>query len=323
MNDIHVIFGSGPLGRSVMNELVRRGERVRVVNRSGSLEPAPTPVEVIAADAYDLEQAVEVSRGAKVMYNCVAPAYSAIAWENQLPKLWGNVLEAAARHGARLVIGDNLYMYDQIGVAIREDAPYRSSTRKGRARIRAVGTMLEAHRQGRAMVSFARGSNFFGPFATDQSHLGSRVFPALLRGFPVQLVGNPDVSHTITYIEDFGRAMVKLSDHEHTFGRAWHVPNAPTKTRRELLEVAARIAGQPLRIQTMPRWMVQGLGLIVPALREVSEMMYQFEQPYIVDSSLFAQTFGNDHTPLETALERTLEWFAAGLPVSSATRRLT
>ena len=33
-NELHVIFGTGPVGLAVMDELVTRGKRVRVVNRS-------------------------------------------------------------------------------------------------------------------------------------------------------------------------------------------------------------------------------------------------------------------------------------------------
>jgi nucleoside-diphosphate-sugar epimerase len=305
-----VIFGTGPLGRATMNELVKRGEHVRMINRSGRLERAPKNVEIVAADASNLESAIQASRGASVIFNCVGTAYTTQAWESQMPVLWNNILQAATSSDAKLVIGDNLYVYDQVGSGIHEHLPHSSTARKGRARIRAVETMLEAHRSGRAQVAFARGSDFFGPYAGDQSQLGNRVFPALLAGKAAQLIGNPDLPHTLTFIEDFGRAMVMIADHDQAFGRAWHVPNTPTKTRREVLEVAAKMVDQPLRIQSMNALMVRGLGLFVPILREVGEMMYQFDKPYLVDSSQFVAQFGDIHTPLEVALEQTIAWFA-------------
>jgi nucleoside-diphosphate-sugar epimerase len=305
-----VIFGTGPLGRATMNELVKRGEQVRMINRSGTLEGAQKNVEIVAADASNLESAIQASRGASVIFNCVGTAYTTQAWETQMPILWNNILQAAISSKAKLVIGDNLYVYDQVGTGIHENLPHSSTARKGRARIRVVETMLEAHRSGRAQVTFARGSDFFGPYAGDQSQLGNRVFPALLTGKAAQLIGNPDLPHTLTFIEDFGRAMVMISDHDQAFGRAWHVPNAPTKTRREVLEVAAKMVNQPLRIQSMNALMVRGLGLFVPILREVGEMMYQFDKPYTVDSSQFVAQFSDIHTPLEVALEQTIAWFA-------------
>lgn len=310
MKGFQVIFGTGPLGRSVMEALVGQGQQVRMVSRSGRMEDVPAGVEVLAADVYDLEQAKAAARGAGVVYNCAAPAYSGAAWETDLPRMWGNILEAAAS-GAKLVIGDNLYIYDQAPGPIREDRPLQATTRKGRARIRVVQAMLEAHAQGRVQVTLGRGADFFGPYATQQSHLGSRVFPALLEGKPVQMLHRLDIPHTFTYIEDFGKALVTLGQREEALGQAWHVPNAPTQTPGEVLELAAKLAGQPLRIQSVQPWMLQALGLLVPVMREVGEMRYQFQQPYQVDSSKFEQTFGVRATPTDVALRRTLEFFRA------------
>lgn len=309
MKELQVIFGTGPLGYSVMNELLRRGKQVRMVNRSGKMQNLPKGVEIKAADAYDKTQARAVAQDASVIYNCAAPAYSAKVWERDLPKLWGNILEAASAANARLVIGDNLYMYDNVNGLIHESLPHSATTRKGRSRASVAEVMLKAHHNGQAQVTFGRASDFFGPYATVQSQLGSRVFPALLKGKPVSMIGNLDLPHTFTYIEDFGKALVVLGEHEEAFGKAWHVPNAATKTKREVLELAARLAGQPLNINIMGPTMLRIGGLFVPAAREVFEMLYQFNQPYIVDSSKFVNTFGLSATPLEQALKQTLAWY--------------
>jgi nucleoside-diphosphate-sugar epimerase len=314
INKLHVIFGTGPLGRSVMNELLGRGKQVRMVSRSGKMQDVPKQVEVRAADAYDLEQARVATKNASVIYNCAAPSYSAKAWETDLPKLWGNILEAAISTKAKLVIGDNLYMYDQAAGDIHENRPYESTTRKGQARSKVAEAMLKAHREGKAQVTFGRGSSFFGPYASEQSQLGSRVFPALLKGKAVSMIGNIDVPHTLTYIGDFGKALVILGEHDEAFGQAWHVPNAPTKTKREVLELAARLANKPLKVSTMGPIMLRIGGLFVPAAREVPEMLYQYNQPYIVDSSKFVKALGDSATPLEQALTQTIAWYAKQAP---------
>jgi nucleoside-diphosphate-sugar epimerase len=43
----HVVFGTGAIGRAVMEELLQRGESVRMVNRSGKMKEVPAGVEVI------------------------------------------------------------------------------------------------------------------------------------------------------------------------------------------------------------------------------------------------------------------------------------
>lgn len=183
-------------------------------------------------------------------------------------------MEAAARGRAKLVIGDNLYIYDQAPGPIREDRPMSATTHKGRARARVVEGMLQAHREGQGRVTFGRSSDFFGPYALEQSNLGGRVFPPLLRGQPVLVMGNVDIPHTLTYIEDFGKALMILREHDKAFGRAWHVPNAPTVTRWEILERASRLAGQPLRIRAQCPWPLRPAGLFVPGLRKLAEMQY-------------------------------------------------
>jgi hypothetical protein len=48
--ELHVVFGTGPVGMAVMDELVQRSTRVRMVNRSGGAS-VPDGVEVVGGDA--------------------------------------------------------------------------------------------------------------------------------------------------------------------------------------------------------------------------------------------------------------------------------
>jgi nucleoside-diphosphate-sugar epimerase len=305
----HVIFGTGPLGRSTMNALLQRGESVQMVNRSGVMPNIPANVKVVKADAYDLDSARAAAKNASIVYNCTAPAYSTKLWTTQLPILWGNILEAAASQKAKLVIGDNLYMYDHAGTNIHEDLPMQSSTGKGKARIAAATQMLEANKRGLVQVALVRGADFYGEYAADQSQFGTRVIPPMLQGKAAQMLGNLDVPHSMTYIKDFGTALALVGAADDAYGQAWHVPNAPTTSRREMLEQISTMIGQPLKVQVMPKLMMTALGLFVAPLREVSEMMYQFEQPYIVNHDKFVSRFGDIHTPQQTALEETVAWF--------------
>ena len=306
----HVIFGSGPLGRAVLNQLLERQEPVRVVNRSGVMPGIPLSVEVVKADAYDVESAKRAAAGASVIYNCAAPEYSVKAWQTQLPLLWGNIAQSAATQKARLVIGDNLYVYDQVDSGnIREDLPMRSTTGKGKARIAVTEQMLELHRTGQVELAVVRGSDFYGAYGTDQSQFGSRMIPPLLRHQAAQVIGHSNAPHSITYLPDFGRALVMVAERDSAFGQMWHVPNALARTRLEVLTMLAAIIGAPLNIQAMGKPMLGVLGLFVPILREVAEMSYQFEQTYIVNHDKFVAAFGDIHTPLPTGLERTVDWF--------------
>ena len=50
------------------------------------------------------------------------------------------------------------------------------------------------------------------------------------------------------------------------------------------------------------------MGLFNPPLRETIEMLYEFEEPFVVDHSAFEQAFGMRATPLRQAIGKTVRW---------------
>lgn len=305
-NDLYVIFGTGPVGLAVMNELVTQGQRVRLVNRSGQAS-APAGVEVVAADAFDPAQTRPLCQGAATIYNCTNPPYH--QWPELFPRLQAGVLAGAMAAGAKLVSMENVYMYGPTGGRpLTEDLPYAAQTRKGSTRAKMAEELLKAHQRGEVRVTIGRASDFFGPGVLN-SAAGERVFRPALAGKMVQVLGNPDMPHTYTYVPDIGRALAILGQRDEALGRAWHLPSAPTVSNREFLSMVFAAAGHPPRIQAAPKWLIQALGLFNPNLRELVEMMYEFEEPFIVDHSQFRQTFGDLATPLPDAIRATLGWF--------------
>src|SRR5215213_11321457 len=128
--ELHVVFGTGAVGMSVMDELVQRGRRrVRMVNRSGR-SGVPEGVEVVGGDATDETFAREASEGASVVYFALNPPYT--QWTQLFPPLQAGVIEGAAAAGAKLIAVENLYMYGlTCGRPLTEDLPYAPNTRKG------------------------------------------------------------------------------------------------------------------------------------------------------------------------------------------------
>jgi nucleoside-diphosphate-sugar epimerase len=305
MGQKHVVFGSGPLGMAVVRDLVARGYPVRVVNRHGQAH-VPPGVEVAPADAYDPAAARHVCRDAAVVYQCAQPGYS--QWQEKFPPLQASILDAAAAAGAKLMVGENLYLYGEVAGPLREDLPYAATTRKGRVRAQMAEALLAAHRAGKVRVAMARASDFFGPGVLG-SALGDRVFPQALEGKGVSVFGDPDALHSYTYIDDFGRALVTLGEHDEALGQAWHVPNAPARTTRQTVEMIYQAAGRPPKIQVMGKTMLRIGGIFIPEAREMIEMLYEFEKPFVVDSSKYEQAFGQQATPLVDSIAATVAWY--------------
>lgn len=308
MTSEHVVLGTGAIGRAVAEELTRRGEPVRMVNRSGKMSEAPAGVEVVAADLYDQANAREVMQGARVVYQCSQPNYN--EWPEKFPVLQGAILQGLVGSGAKLVIVENLYMYGRMkGRPFFEDMPCRAHTRKGKVRGEISTAAFEAHREGRLRVTAARGGNFFGPWGTG-STMGARVFYPLLHRKPAQLIGRSDLPHTHTYVKDFGRALVILGERDEADGQAWHVPNdLPEITQADLVRMFAEEAGEKPKMSGMGKLMMAIGGLFIPEAKESLEMMYEFEEPFVIDSSKFEKTFGMKATPMRKAIQETVTWY--------------
>jgi nucleoside-diphosphate-sugar epimerase len=304
--ELHVVFGAGPLGRATAAALLRRGHRVTIVNRSGQGE-VPAGATLAGADLYDPQQVQALATGAAAVYQCAQPAYH--EWITKFEPLQTAIIEGvAAAAGAKLIVAENLYMYGAVAGPIHEDLPYTAHTRKGRVRARMAEQVAEAHRSGKLRTAAARGSDFFGPGVLGSS-LGERVFPPALQGKPAQFLGRLDQPHSYTFIEDFGETLAILGERDEALGRHWHVPNPPAMTQAELAQLIAAELGRPLKTTTIGRVTLTLAGMFMPGARETVEMLYEFEQPFVVDGSRFSDAFGLTPTPLVEALHRTLAWY--------------
>lgn len=306
MSDVHVVFGTGAIGLALLDSLQRRDREVRLVNRSGTA-PVAADVEVVAADASDPRQAVSAARGAAAVYQVMNPPYA--QWSAKFPDLQAGVLTAAEASGARMVSMENVYMYGRpAGAPLTEDRPNAAHTAKGQLRGRMADELLAAHRSGRVEVAIGRASDYFGPGGGAQSNLGDRLFPAALAGKTATVLGDPDQPHTYSFIPDIAEGLAVLGDHLDAPGEIWHLPNDPhTRSTRELVGIAYRLAGRPAaRVRSLPGWLLRLGGVVNPTLRELIEMRYLFEEPFVVDSSKITERLGVRATPVDQALAATL-----------------
>jgi nucleoside-diphosphate-sugar epimerase len=300
MSTTHVVLGAGPVGRAVVAALVARGIEPAVVTRSGATVPGAISRR---ADLGDPAQAADAVAGAEVVFQCAQPPYH--RWPEEFPALQARAMDAAISVGALLVVAENLYGYGPVTSPITEDLPLTATTRKGAVRARLWQDLEAAHADGRLRVVAARASDFFGP-GVDASAVGGRFFGPLALGKAVLVIGDPERRHTYTYVLDFGEAMVRLSETPATWGRAWHVPNSPAVTTRAFAERAAAFAGHPLDLRRVARWQLRLVGVVVPPVREMVEMLYEFTDDWVVDHSAYAALLGDHATPLDEALAATV-----------------
>lgn len=304
-NELHVIFGTGALGKWTARELVRLGRQVRMVSHSGKADARiPAGVEIVQGDAYNIKSNMDVTRGAAAVYQCAQPLYH--EWAEKFPPMQKAILEAVVANEAKFIVGDNLYMYgDTNGQPIREEMPYQPHTKKGRVRAEMASAVMEAHRAGKVRAAIGRASNFFGP---DDNAVTSYAIRPALAGKSVNLLGRTDQPHTFSYIADFGKLLATLGTREDTLGQVWFTPSPAPVTQVELVKIMEEALGQKVKYMAAGKIMMSMLGLFIPAMRESVEMLYEWEKPFIMDSSKAEKAFGWKGTPLKDAMQATIEW---------------
>jgi len=226
--ELHVLFGGGQVGQPLARILLGRGKRVRIVKRSGGGLPEGT--ELVQGDATNLNFCVQAARGASTVYHCMNPPYYGRVWAELLPRYMENLIAAAGRNGARLVVLDNVYMLGRPqGKPLDEDTPPRPCSRKGEIRARVAERMWEAHRAGDVRATSARASDFYGPGGT-LTHLGDQFWRPAIAGKRGRVLVDPDAIHTYHYIPDVAAGLATLGmAGDDAYGRPWMLPCAPRR----------------------------------------------------------------------------------------------
>jgi nucleoside-diphosphate-sugar epimerase len=305
-NELHVIFGGGQVGQPLARALLGLGLRVRMARRSAG---APEGVELMRGDATDPAFCREAARGACSVYHCMNPPYSTRVWADVVPKYIENLIAAAGSAGARLVVLESVYMLGRTGGRpMNEDTPMNPCSRKGEIRAREAERLFDAHRRGQVLATAGRASDFYGPGAT-LSHLGDQFWKPVIAGGRGRVLVNPDAIHTYHYVPDVAAGLAALGTAgDDAFGKPWMLPCAPAESMRALVARLSRCLGRDIRFAKLPRWAIQALGPVVPMLGEINEMMYQWEEPFVIDDSRFRAAFPCKPAEAGQAASDTVEW---------------
>jgi nucleoside-diphosphate-sugar epimerase len=303
---LHVVFGSGQVGHALATHLAQIGLPVRSVSRSRP-QTLSSDIDWRAADVTDLDAATAAAKGASVVYQCLNASYT--RWPKLFPPLQRGALAAAERTGALLVSLENVYGYGPTGgKPMTEDLPLIATTGKGQTRAAMTRELLDAAAAGRVQIAIGRASDFFGPGVTE-SALGKQFFAKAVARKRADFIGNPDLPHTYSYVPDIAAGLATLGTDARAAGQVWHLPGPDTGTTRAIAQLVATELGHTVGIRTVPKLLVRTLGLVSPMMRGLAEMSYEFDQPFILDTTKFQTTFGTTGTLLATAIAETVAWY--------------
>lgn len=309
MNNTYLVIGAGPVGATVAQQLAARGDRVRLLTRSGS-GPVDAGIERLRGDASDPDAVTRAAAGTRAVFHCMhGSAYAADAWRAELPRAERVVLEAAGRAGAVVVFPESLYAYGHVTGTMTEETPREAAFGKAAIRVE----LLRARDASTTPTVSVAASDFYGPLVRN-AHAGERMVPTVLAGRTMRVLGSPDAPHSWTYVPDLGAAMIRAADEESLWDSFLHAPTAPAISQRDLVRLYADVAGVTApRVAAIPGWTLKAIGAVHAGTRELAEMVYQFEKPFVMDSSASEARLGLSPTPLETGAKATVDWWRTQL----------
>lgn len=296
----YAIIGAGQVGKRLATLLVGAGASVDLISRSGS---SVEGARGIAADASDRQALLTATADATIIYNCANPAYH--RWASDWPPIAENLLVAA--RGKTLVTLSNLYGYGPVEAPMTESTALAATGTKGQVRAKMWMDTLAAHKAGDLRAVEVRASDYIGE-SGEQVMFGSRVIPRMAAGKSVTLLGRTDQPHTWTYTGDVAAMLAAVGTDERAYGRAWHVPSNEARTQdRVIADLATELRVERPRIRTAGAVQLRLAGLLSPTMRELAEMLYEFDRPFVMDSRAAQETFGLAPTPWDAVIKETVQ----------------
>jgi nucleoside-diphosphate-sugar epimerase len=300
-----ILGANGIIAQEMSKHLPQYAQKIRQVSRNP--RKVNSSDELLVADLLDYQQTLKAVAGSDVVYLVAGLPYNTKLWQTEWPKLMQNVINACKEHKSKLVFFDNVYSYGLVKGTMTEETPFNPTSKKGEIRAKVATILLDEIKQGNLQGMIVRAADFYGPGAllslTHQS-----VTLKLKANKSSQWIGDPKKIHTFSYTPDAGKTMARLGNTPSAFNQTWHALTSKEKiTGEEYIKIACGLMNKPYKVQALPKIGVRLLGLFIPVLKEFTEMMYQFENDYIFDSTKYERTFGEQATTYREGIASTLK----------------
>jgi len=285
-----ILGANGTIGSVLAKELSAYTKNIRLVSRN------PKKVnegdELFAADLSDPGQVDKAIAGSEVVYLMVGFDYKAKVWQDKWPKLMKATIDSCMKHNAKLVFFDNVYMYDVKDIPhMTEESQLNPPSKKGKVRKEIADMLLSHVKQGKLKALIARSADFYGP-KNEKSFLMEVVYKNFAKNKKANWFMNANKIHSFTFTPDAAKATALLGNTDDAYNQVWHLPTDQTKlTGKEFISLFAKEMQVPDKYSVLSMFMLKLAGIFVPLLREMPEMMYQYDRDYFFDSSKFNKRF--------------------------------
>jgi nucleoside-diphosphate-sugar epimerase len=288
-----ILGAGGSIGVELAKFLPAYTDAIRLVSRTP--QKINSGDELFPADITNAAQVDKAVKGSEVVYLTVGFPYRLKIWEERWPATMRNVIDSCKKHNTRLVFFDNVYMYDRDHLQhMTEETPVRPTSKKGAIRQQVADMLMNEVKQGNLTALIARSADFTNG---KSSVLHQLVTDNLLKGKKANWLVNADKIHNFTFVSDAAKGTAILGNTPDAFNQVWHLPTDATKlTGRQWIKLLAAEMNAKPRYSILSKTMLGLLGVFMPVLKEIKEMVYQYDRDYFFDSSKFNQRFS--YTPV-------------------------
>jgi len=302
---MQTILGSGgSIGLELATALKQYTGKIRLVSRN------PRKVnkddELFSTDLTIGNNVDAAVKGSEVVYLTVGLKYDLKVWQETWPLLMRNVINACKKYNARMVFFDNVYMYDKDHLGnMTEDTPINPSSRKGEIRTKIAAMLMDEANKGNIKALIARSADFYSPYYTSTSMLNEMVIKRFNSGQAPMWPISTMFKHSFTYTPDAGKAVAILGNSAEAYNQVWHLPTATNPlTGKEWVNSLAEGYGKKPKVVTVSKFMFNMLGAFMPVMREIKEMLYQYERDYVFKSDKFEKKFRFSPTPYTEGIKK-------------------
>jgi nucleoside-diphosphate-sugar epimerase len=284
-----ILGGTGKIGRHSAEAFEAAGWQVRQFDRRKD----------------DMDTAAQ---GCDVIVNGLNPP-NYHNWKEAIPKITAQVIAAARKSGATVIVPGNVYHFGDNGGTWSEHTPPNPVSRKGRIRLDMERTYADSDVQ----TIVLRAGNFIDP--ERRGCIMSEIYLRDIARGRITLPGPAEVRQAMCYLPDWGRASVALAEKRHELSRFEDIPfPGHTLSAQEIKAELERITGRSLTFKRFPWWVFTMAGPFWELARELSEMRYLWETDHALSEKRFKALLpAFEDTPLDEVMR-------SALPSSRANR---
>lgn len=279
-----VVGASGGMGYALVCELVSRNVGVIAFSRGKekleSLFKNQSNVTTFSGDALNESEMMEAAKNVDVIFHAVSFPYP--EWEKKHLSCLDIMIKVAKTQQAKIALVDNIYAYgSQSNRIVTEKTRKEPHTKKGKIRLAMENRLKESD----VPSLIVHMPDLYGPNA--ENTILHETLKNVVQNKKANFVGNTKVAREYLYTFDGAKAMVELALRHDSYNQTWNIPSIHPITGEELITIIRDITGYKKEVRIISKRMIRFMGVFLPFMRELVEMMYLTENPVLLSGEKY------------------------------------